>query len=197
MDTTTTASDACAHLRSDAQANYNRILAAATTVIEREGPDAPLTTIAAEASVGIGTLYRRFPTRAHLVEAVYRHRIITLCDTTAAILESESSPHAALQVWMSMYVDMLITNKAVPDAIKPLLATDTDFRTETRNNLVSALAEFIAEGRRTETVRQDVDPVDILRALTGVAFVSESSDHARASIALIADGLRPQPPRPQ
>ena len=184
-------------LRSDAQANYNRLVAAATTVIDREGADAPLTLIAAEADVGIGTLYRRFPTRAHLIEAVYRHRITTLCDTTEDFLTDEPTPHAALQGWMTRFVDMLITHRAVPDAIRPLLASDTDFRTETRNNLIAALVRFLSEGRRTGTIREDVDPVDILRVLTGIAFLSETSDHARGSITLVADGLKPQQSGPR
>ncbi|WP_143965902.1 TetR/AcrR family transcriptional regulator [Gordonia zhaorongruii] len=181
-----------AKLRSDAQANYERILAAATEVIDRDGPDAPLTTIAAEAEVGIGTLYRRFPTREDLIEAVYRHRIITLCDSTTDILAAELTPHAALHTWMARYVDLLIINRAVPDAIRHLLASNSEFRNETKNNLGDAIEVFLNAGRQTRTIRQDVHSLDILRALTGIAYISQSRSHAQHPIMLIADGLRPR-----
>lgn len=176
-------------LRSDAQANYTRIVTAATDVIDREGPDAPLTTIAAEASVGIATLYRRFPTRDHLIEAVYRHRITTLCDSTADIIEAEPTAASALDLWMVRYVDLLIANRGVPDAIRHILAADPDFVNESRTNLTRALATLMEAGRRTHGFRDDYEPVDILRALTGIGFVSQSREHARRPLDLMMDGL--------
>ncbi|MCF8607573.1 TetR/AcrR family transcriptional regulator [Gordonia sp. HY442] len=183
-------SEAETGLRSDAQANYARILSAATRVIDREGPDAPLTTIAAEASVGIATLYRRFPTRGHLIEAVYRHRITTLCDSTAEILAAAPTPEAALETWMSRYMELLITNRAVPDAIRQVLLADPEFRNESKENLTSALESLLDTGRRTHQIRSDFDSGTVLRTLTGIGFVSETSDQTRQPLELVMAGLR-------
>ena len=179
-----------ARLRSDAQANYARILSAATRVIDREGPDAPLTTIATEASVGIATLYRRFPTRGHLIEAVYRHRITTLCDSTAEILAVEPTPQAALHTWMARYIDLLITNQAVPDAIRHVLLADQRFRNESKENLTRALETLLDAGRRTHEIRRDIESGAVLRTLTGIGFVSQTAEHATQPLELIMSGLR-------
>lgn len=182
-------SEAETGLRSDAQANYARILSAATRVIDREGPDAPLTTIAAEASVGIATLYRRFPTRGHLIEAVYRHRITTLCDSTAEILAA-CTPQAALETWMARYMELLITNRAVPDAIRQVLLADPEFRNESKENLTRALESLLEAARRAHQIRPDFDSGTVLRTLTGIGFVSQTSDQTRKPLELIMAGLR-------
>lgn len=193
-----TTSDAGRHLRADAQENYERILAAATTVLARDGGDAPLTTIAAEAGVGIGTLYRRFPTREHLMEAVHRNKVIELSETAPRVLAGTTSAVTAMRMWADGFVELLIESRGVTAAIRPLLAPGSAFRTDTRESLTEAIALILERGSQTQTLRGDVDPIDILRFLTGIAYVSQSIDDARVPIDLFVDGLayvheRPRP----
>lgn len=104
--------------RSDAQRNEQTLLAAAATVFVTSGVDAPIRQIAAEAGVGIGTIYRHFPTRADLVTAVYRHQVDACAEAGPALLASADSPLAALRQWIDLFVDFLVTKHGLTQVLQ-------------------------------------------------------------------------------
>ena len=179
--------------RADARNNRVRILAAATLVLSRDGQSSTLSSIAEEAGVGIGTLYRHFPNRGLLVEAVYRDRVTDLCDAAADLLSSTSSPFAALTEWLGRFAEMLVDNHDVPEALKPSLSSDSGFREESSSRLNAAATSLLDASRARNEVRTDVDAVDVLRIATGLAYATPNADETRRLLGVVLDGL--QPPR--
>ncbi|MFT4041630.1 MAG: TetR family transcriptional regulator [Gordonia sp. (in: high G+C Gram-positive bacteria)] len=177
-------------LRADAQENYERILAAATELINREGNKVSLSAIAAAAGVGIGTLYRRFPTRPHLIEAVYRGRVVELCDSATGMLADSETTVEAMRCWLNTLIAMLIRDRGVDRTLATVLAQDSSFRTDTRNGLVTAVNLFLDEGVRNGTLRDGVEAIDILRTATGIAYVSRDLADTVGPLELLLDGLR-------
>src|SRR3954468_23871334 len=125
-------------LRADAQANYNRLLEVAAQVFAREGADTSLKAIAAEAGVGIGTLYRRFPTREDLIEATYRKETDRLCELAPKSLENRA-PMPALREWMEAFVDYMLTKQGMAEALPAILATREGLRLHSREALRNAV----------------------------------------------------------
>src|ERR671921_1973516 len=117
--TDTDAGRAVPRKRADAQRNNSALLDAAAAVFVASGVEAPVRDIAAEAGVGVGTIYRHFPTRADLVVAVYRHQIEALAEAGPALLESSASPHAALGQWINLFVDFLATKHGLAAVLRP------------------------------------------------------------------------------
>src|ERR1700761_133831 len=115
-----------AAVRADAQRNEQVLLAAAAEAFVASGVDAPVRDIAARAGVGMGTIYRHFPTRADLVVAVYRHQVEACAEAGAALLAESASPHAALGRWIDLFVDFLVTKHGLAAALQ---SDDAGFRT--------------------------------------------------------------------
>lgn len=109
-------------LRADAQLNRERLLESAVRAFSREGPDATLDAIAKDAGVGIGTLYRRFPTREALIEAAYRNELARLCDAAPRLRESMPAD-AALREWMDRFLDYMRTKRGMADALRVVIAS--------------------------------------------------------------------------
>jgi AcrR family transcriptional regulator len=107
--------------RSDGQRNRTRLLAAASKLFVERGPDAPFTEIAREAGVGVGTIYRHFPTREALIEAAYRSELDAVCDAAAELL-GEMPPEAALRAWMDRFIDYMTTKIGLTEAIRAVVA---------------------------------------------------------------------------
>lgn len=175
-------------LRADARQNQERLLVVAAEAMAREGSAASLKAIAQEAGVGIGTLYRRFPTREALVEAVYRSEVARLCDAAPELL-TELSPLAALRVWMQRFVDFMATKHAMADALKVVLASEDD-RMRTRFLLRDALAVLLDAGVADGVVRRGLDPYDVLMGLGGVTLIAEGPESAVRLLDMLIDGLR-------
>jgi len=179
-------------LRADARLNQDRLLEAAAREFAREGPAASLKAIAKDAGVGIGTLYRRFPTRERLIEATYRNETARLCAAAPELLAS-SSPVAALRAWMIRFVDYMATKHGMAEALHAVLVTQGDLRMQTRDLLRQALATLLAACRRDAVTRQDADPDDVLMALGGVALIAGEPGQRELAgrlIDLLIDGLR-------
>ncbi|NLU77395.1 TetR/AcrR family transcriptional regulator [Micromonospora sp. HNM0581] len=183
-------------LRADAQRNRHRLLEAAVRAFSSHGADVTLEQIARDAGVGIGTLYRHFPTREALVEAAYRNELERLCDSAAELLE-ELPPEAATRAWMDLFIDYLSTKREMADALRLVIAAGTNPFAQSRDRLLTALTRLLAAGATTGTIRPDVDPGDVLAGLSGVSLVAggrEQRDQARRLLNLLMDGLRYRQP---
>ncbi|WP_225849025.1 TetR/AcrR family transcriptional regulator [Streptomyces sp. HPF1205] len=178
-------------LRADAQANHDRLLEVAARAFAQHGPDASLKAIAAEAGVGIGTLYRRFPTREDLVEATYRNETDRLCASVRDLLD-DRAPVTALREWAEMFVDYMLTKQGMADALPAILAAREGLRAHSRDALGAAVTTLLEAGTTAGQIREDAAPNDVLMALGGITLIS-GHEHQRplASrlIALLLDGL--------
>ena len=183
-------------LRADAQQNRDRLLAVAVRAFPRDGPDVTLESIARDAGVGIGTLYRHFPTREALVEAVYRHELARLCDAAADLLRA-GPPDQATRAWMDRFIDYMITKRGMADALRALIASGGDPFAQSRVRLLGAITMLLAAGAAAGTIRSDVEPGDVLASLSGVSLAAgepAQRDQARRMLDLLMDGLRYRPP---
>lgn len=177
-------------LRADAQSNYERLLAVAAEVFAREGTQASLKAIAQRAGVGIGTLYRRFPTRETLVEAVYRNEVARLCAAADELLGT-LPPAAALPAWMERFVDFMAAKRGMGEALRAVLLSEQD-RMHTRDLLRAAIATLLAAGAADGVVRPGVDPNDVLMALGGITLIAGEErrrDLATRLIGLLLHGV--------
>lgn len=170
-------------LRADAKVNQERLLAVAARTFAQEGPGASLKAIAAEAGVGIGTLYRRFPTRETLVEAVYRNEVEQLC-AAATELAAELSGVDALVAWTARFVDFMTAKHGMADVLRVVLVSE-DERMHTRGLLRDALAVLLAAGVADHTIRARLDPYDVLMALGGVTLLAEGPDRRDMALRLV------------
>jgi AcrR family transcriptional regulator len=179
-------------LRADARLNQDRLLDAAARAFQAEGADASLKAIAADAGVGIGTLYRRFPTRYDLVEATYRDQTSRL-EASAANLLATSPPLAALRTWMERFVDYMLTKQGMADALPAILSAHEGLRAHSRELLQSAVAQLVKACVESGASR-DVDPGDVLMGLGGVTLIAAHEEQralASRLIGLLIAGLRP------
>jgi AcrR family transcriptional regulator len=182
-------------LRADAQMNHDRLLDAAARAFAREGVGASLKAIAQDAGVGIGTLYRRFPTRETLVEATYRNEVARLCAVAPELLQASPATEA-LRTWMDRFVDFMAAKQGMADVLRAVLVSHADIM-QTRALLADALATLLTAGASEEMVRSDLDPMDVLMGLGGVTLIAGESDQrdlAGRLLDLLMDGLRYRPP---
>lgn len=178
-------------LRADARLNHERLLAVAAAAFARDGANASLKAIAQEAGVGIGTLYRRFPTREMLVEAVYRREVARLC-AAAPVLASRLPAVDALRGWLERFVDFMATKHGMADALRVVLASEDD-RMHTRALLREAFETLLDAGVTSGALRPGLDPHDVMLALGGMILIAEGPDAhdlALRLIDLLIDGLR-------
>jgi AcrR family transcriptional regulator len=186
-------------LRADARRNRDRLLAVAVRAFSQDGPDVPLDAIAREAGVGIGTLYRHFPTREALVEAAYRTELDRLCDAAPRLL-AELPPEQALRAWMDRFVDYMTTKRGMAEALRAVIASGGNPFAQSRDRLLAAITTLLTAGAKAGAVRSDIAPADVLASLSGVSLAAgEPTQRVQAGrlLDLIMDGLRyrPTPPR--
>ena len=183
-------------LRADARRNRERLLEEAVRAFSQDGPEVTLDSIARAACVGIGTLYRHFPTREALIEAAYRNELARLCDAVPDLL-AELPADRALRAWMDRFVDYMTTKRGMADALRAVVASGGNPFTESRERLVGAVGALLAAGAADGGVRTDVDPADVLTGLSGVSLAAgapEQRAQAGRVLDLLMDGLRPHPP---
>jgi AcrR family transcriptional regulator len=176
-------------LRADARRNRDRLLDAAVRAFSQDGPDVTLDAIAKEAGVGIGTLYRHFPTREALVEAAYRNELARLCDAATDLLGA-MPPDAALRTWMDRFVDYMTTKRGMSDALRALIASGGNPYAQSRDRMTAALTALLDAGAAAGTVRPDVAAGDVLTSLSGVTLAAGAADQAGRLLDLLMDGLR-------
>jgi AcrR family transcriptional regulator len=179
-------------LRADARLNRDRLLEAAARAFARDGTHASLKAIAKDAGVGIGTLYRRFPTREQLVEAIYRSEVARICRSADTLL-AVGPPVAALRSWMSEFVSFSAGKQGMSDVLHLVLAADDTMRLETRENLTGAVAALTQAAVADGSIRADVAPYDVLLSLSGIGLVAAQIGQGPQSerlIDLLMDALQ-------
>ncbi|GAB3158157.1 TetR/AcrR family transcriptional regulator [Amycolatopsis sp. NPDC004378] len=185
-------------VRADARRNREKLVAVARAAFAgAEGPVA-LEAVAREAGVGIGTLYRHFPTREALVEAVYAAELDDVTASAPALLE-ELPPEAALRAWMDRYAAFVQTKRGMGDVLRASLASGRITTPVTRKRISTAIGAILEAGARAGTLRADARPEDVTLMVLGV-FLSTTGDQDPGRIGrlldLVADALRPDLSRP-
>ncbi|MCH6162877.1 TetR/AcrR family transcriptional regulator [Streptomyces marispadix] len=182
-------------LRADARQNREKILTAAVHVFTAEGLDAHLERIAKEAGVGSATLYRHFPTRETLIEAVYRNEVSRLCDAAPALLE-QKSPVEALRAWTRLFLDYVTAKHGMIDALRAIAATGSNPYGHSREMIQAAITSLMDACTAAGAIRTDIQPTDFGAALEGIALTSAGAEHrqqAERLLALTLDGLTVRP----
>jgi AcrR family transcriptional regulator len=158
----------------------------------QEGPDATLDAIAKDAGVGIGTLYRHFPTREALVEAAYRNELARLCDAVADLLAA-MPPDEAMRAWMDRFVGYMTTKRGMADALRAVIASGGNPFAQSRDRLTGAITVLLGAAAAAGTVRPDIEPGDVLASLSGVSLAAgepAQREQAGRLLDLLMDGLR-------
>jgi AcrR family transcriptional regulator len=179
-------------LRADAQRNRDRLLDAAVRAFSQDQADVPLDAIARDAGVGIGTLYRHFPTREALIEAAYRNELARLCASADELLE-RTPADAALRAWMDLFVDYMATKRGMSGALAAVIASGANPFEQSRGRLVAAVTTLLAAGAASGTLRADVEPADVLTTLSGITLATcdpSRRGQAGRALDLLMDGLR-------
>ena len=148
--------------RADAQKNREKLLIAATLAFKSADRQVSLETIAHRAGVGIGTLYRHFPTREDLVEAVYLSELDRLLASGAKLLATKA-PDVALRAWMDRFVKWVQGKQGMMETLRAMFASGAIVRSEMQERLAAAIADFLAAGAAAGTLRSDVEAADVLR----------------------------------
>jgi AcrR family transcriptional regulator len=179
-------------VRADARRNRDRLLEAAVRAFASGRAEVTLDAIAKTAGVGIGTLYRHFPTREALVEAAYRQELARLCDAVPGLLRS-LPPDEAMRAWMDRYIDYITTKRYMAGALRAVIASGGNPFAESRERLIAGITALLDAGVTAGTLRSDVEPYDVLLALSGVslaAFEPAQREQAGRLLDLLVDGLR-------
>jgi AcrR family transcriptional regulator len=185
--------------RADALRNRDLLLEAAKSVFSAGGPEASLEAVARTAGVGIGTLYRHFPTREALFEAVYRHEVQQLADL-AERLKKETRPIEALRQWMRSIVKFVATKKGMSTALALAVSKDSDLVSYSSDRLTRAIGLLLEQAIAACEVRSDVSPEDLLRAIVGMCYTHDQPGWQKNVLRLVdifVDGLRNRPAKRQ
>jgi AcrR family transcriptional regulator len=177
-------------MRADARRNYDSIVAAARNAFTEHGPGAPLDDIAKRACVGAGTLYRHFPTREALIEAVYRGEIAELSDR-AYKLAKELPPGEALVAWIREQVQWIVRNRGLAATLKASIETGSETFAWCKSSLRSAAGTVLAAAQEQGAIRPDVQVFDLLRLGHGIGLAAEhaSPDETERLLSIMLKGL--------
>jgi AcrR family transcriptional regulator len=179
--------------RADAERNRDRLLEVAKEAFTRSGGNASLDDIAKQAGVGAGTLYRHFPTREALIEAVYRTGVEKLAAAERNFAET-MPPIEALRAWMLLFVDHIATKKIIAPALNSLVGGHSKVFEASYGQIWEAIRALVKRAIQSGDIRKDLDPIDLLRALIGVSHVASSPDwqqSARRLVDILITGSRP------
>ncbi len=179
-------------LRADAQRNRERILTVAKQEFTRSGADASLEDIAKKAGVGPGTLYRHFPTREALLVAVYRSEMEKLAAAQRELAE-RMPPVEALRAWLLLFVDAIETKQLIAPVLNALVGDPRKVFEASYTAIHEAIRALVKRAIKSGDIRKDLDPVDLLRALVGVAHVAIGPDwrqSARRLVDILVAGAR-------
>ena len=186
--------------RADAIRNRERVLEAAKAVFSQGGPEASLEAVARRAGVGIGTLYRHFPTREDLYEAVYRREVEQLVELAKHLVETKITPVEALRRWLRAGVEFMATKKGMAAALAMAAHGSSELVTYSLDRLTWAVGEQLQRAAAAGEIRADIDPEDLLRALVGMCYAYDGTAWQPKVLRLIdvfVDGLCQRPDKPQ
>jgi AcrR family transcriptional regulator len=180
-------------LRADAQRNRERILEVAKRAFTRSGANTSLDDIAKEARVGPGTLYRHFPTREDLLQAVYRSEMEKLAAAERKFAQS-MPPVEALRAWLLLFVDAIETKQIIAPALNTLIGDPKKIFAASYALIQEAVHALVKRAIKSGDIRKDIEPMDLLRALVGVAYVPSHPDwqqSAKRLVDILIAGSRP------
>ncbi|MFI6350179.1 TetR/AcrR family transcriptional regulator [Streptomyces sp. NPDC050560] len=183
--------------RSDGQRNRRLIMEAAARAFATDGADASLNAVARDAGVGVATLFRHFPTREALVEAVYRESLVSLC-AAAGTLAAERDALDATRAWLTKFLDYLSLKSGMADTLRALTDGNTDSRIGTVERVTEAIEILLEHGRTEGVFRPSVRADDVLAALAGIALMAGSPaqrDQADRLVDLLLAGVMREGPR--
>jgi AcrR family transcriptional regulator len=179
-------------VRADGARNRQRLVEAAKAVFAEKSAGASLEEIARAADVGIGTLYRHFPTRDALIEAVYRHEVEQLA-LAAARLSAKHSPITALREWLLVFVDYVAAKYGMAAVLNLLVGGTSALYAESSAQMTQAIEKLTGDAVASGDIRMDMEPLDLLRALAGVMNREPGPDSRRAAkrlVDILIAGLR-------
>src|SRR6204780_2155363 len=180
--------------RADAVRNRERVLEAAKAVFSAGGPDASLEAVARRAGVGIGTLYRHFPTRESLFEAVYRREVQQLGEL-AEQLKSEAAPVDALRRWLRSNVEFVATKKGMSAALALAVQGSSELSAYSFDRLTKAIGALLDRAVAAGEIRSDISPEDVLRTLVGMCYMHDQPGWQNSVLRMVdvfVNGLRVQ-----
>jgi AcrR family transcriptional regulator len=177
--------------RADARRNEQTLLAAAAAVFVTSGVEAPVRDIAAEAGVGMGTIYRHFPTRADLIIAVYRHQVEACAEAGPALLASSRTPHGALTRWIDLFVDFLVTKHGLAAVMQADNAGFDALHTYFLDRLVPVCAQLLDAAAAAGEIRPDLDAYELMRGIGNLCVGVENDPRydPRRMVRLLTAGL--------
>ncbi|PDT85696.1 TetR family transcriptional regulator [Bradyrhizobium sp. Y36] len=181
--------------RADAVRNRERVLEAAKAVFNAGGPEASLEAVAKRAGVGIGTLYRHFPTREDLFEAVYRREVGQLSEL-AEQLRTAKDPVDALRRWLRSAVEFVATKKGMSAALALTYQSSSELAAFSMDRLTKAIGSLLGPAIAAGQMRGDISPEDLLRALIGMCYMHDQPGWQSSVLRMLdvfVDGLRLQP----
>jgi AcrR family transcriptional regulator len=170
--------------RTDAQRNRERILEVAKEAFTRSGADASLDDIAKQAAVGPGTLYRHFPTRDALIEAVYRSEVEKMAAAERRLAET-MPPLEALRAWMLLFVDHIAAKHIIAPALNSVAGGASKLYEGSRALIQAAVERLVDRAVKSGDLRKDVDPFDLMRALIGSSYVTVGPDWRQSARRLV------------
>jgi len=182
--------------RSDGQRNREHLLDVAKAAFTAGEVDIPLDEIARRASVGIGTLYRHFPKRDTLIEAVYRAELDRLA-AAAPVLAAQHPPAEALRAWMLLFVDYIAAKQVIAPALNGLVGGTSALYAQSGAILQTAIDMLVASAVQSGDIRADIEPLDLLRALAGVSNFAAGpgwETSAKRLVDILIAGSRALPP---
>jgi AcrR family transcriptional regulator len=182
-------------VRAHARRNREKLIAVARAAFATADGTVALEGIAREAGVGIGTLYRHFPTREALVEAVYAAELDDVTASASNLLD-EHPPEVALRAWMDRYAAFVSTKRGMIDTLRAGWASGRIATPATRERITGAVATILTTGAREGSLRADVDPDDVAAMLVGVLLSTGAGgtpEQTRRLLDLVVDALRPRP----
>lgn len=184
--------EGCRPMRADARRNRDGVLAIAAAAFAENGVDSSLEDIAKQAGVGIGTLYRHFPTREALVFAVYQREVQQLAES-ATTLAAELPPAEALREWMRRFVLYAATKRGLVGMLRTMMQTHTDLFVEIRASIRDAAELLLGKAAAAGEIRDDISAEDLTRSMGGICMANDQTGpptYAGRLVDLVFDGLR-------
>jgi AcrR family transcriptional regulator len=177
-------------MRADARRNYDRLVDAARTVFAEQGGSASMEAIAKQAGVGVGTLYRHFPKRIDIVEAVYRDEVELLVDSADIDLE----PWSGLEAWLRAYVDYGRSKRTFLNELHEAFEKNPGLKSASRERIFDACGRVLGRAQEAGAARNDIDGEDLMQLVSPMCMNSTlTAEQGDRLLTMVLDGLRPPP----